>query len=133
MAIYTQRVAIIIPAKEKPDADAVFGTLDPDVGGANSFTVALTSNGNTLSDWGAYSRMTQDSYNALTTMDNNQFKNYLDSLPDPVDANGDPAPELRPTLGQVQSFKQNVILGAEGQDFWEVVAANGLSVFEGQA
>lgn len=119
---FTQRVAIIIPATNKADADAVFGLLDPDVGGADSFTVALTANGNTLSHWAAYTRMEQASYNALTTMNNNQFKNYIDTL----------KPTQTIPLGTVQSFKQSVILGAEGQDFWEVVAANGLSVFEGQ-
>lgn len=121
MADYTNRIAIIIPANVKPDTDAIFSILDPDVGGANSFTVPLSSDGgNSITHWAAYTRMIQNSYTALTTFSNNDFKNYVDDL----------KPDNSVPLGTIQSFKQRVLLGAEGQDFWEFVAAQGLVPYE---
>lgn len=118
---YTARVAIIIPANVKPDTDAIFSILDPDVGGADSFTVPLSSDGGkSITHWATYTRLIQESYTALTTFSNNAFKNYVDSV----------KPDNSVPLGRVQSFKQNVRIGAEGQDFWEFVAAQGLVPYE---
>lgn len=114
---------MVIPDVVKADTDAIFAILDPDVGGADSFTVPLSSNGTSITHWGCYTRMIRDSYVALTTFSNNDFKTYVDGL----------KPDNTVPLGTIQSFKQRVELGGENEDFWQFVASLGLAPWEPEA
>lgn len=120
---YTDRIPFVIPAINKSDADAVFATMDPDFGGAGSFSVPLNATGaGNPTHWGSYGPVETGAYAALTGT-NAALKAYLDSRP----AKSGITP---PSLGVVQSFKQTALLGAPGQNFWAFLTANGLKRVE---
>lgn len=114
---YTEKVALIIPDGQKSNANAVWGVLDADFGGASTFSVALSASGNApATHWGAYSPLQQETYDALRNMTSPQFKTYMEGLA---------ADRGRTPPGAV-GFKSSLIMGQPGENFWSVIAANGL-------
>lgn len=110
-------IALIIPDGQKANAKAVWGILDPDFGGASTFSVPLSASGAApATHWGANSMLEEATDNALRTMTSTQFKTYMDSL----------AADRKRTAPASVGFKSSLIMGAVGQNFWEVVTANGL-------
>lgn len=99
----------------------VFNILDPDVGGSATFCVALSANGQLpASDWAAYTPLSQDVYDALTTMTVQQFKTFVDQKA---------AETGRTPVGSSTAFKNNVRIGGQG-DPWGYIASLGLQVIQ---
>lgn len=112
---YTQPYNLAIPSGVKQNGADCWAVLDPDSGGANTFSVPLSANGQLpATHWACRTILEQETYDALTTMTTTQFKDYVNAL---AGTRG---------RGQVSgaSFK-NSLLMAEG-DFNAFLAANGL-------
>ena len=120
---YTDRAPIIIPDGAKNNADAVFSILDPDSGGAASFSspVALLGNPLLRVGWASYSQMEQETFDALTGLSNNAFLSYVNAL----------ATERgRLAVGSVLQFKNAAIVGVPGEGFWEFLTTKDYVVVE---
>lgn len=110
-------IALIIPDGQKANANAVWGIFDPDFGGANTFSVPLSASSTApATHWGANSYLEDATNNALRNMTSTQFKAYMDGL----------AADRQRTAPGAVGFKSSLIMGAVGQNFWEVATANGL-------
>ena len=116
------QIPMFVKAAGKDNADEIFAILDPESGGAKTFSVALSFIGdNTIKAWGAnYYEMDEALYNAIKTATNNQFKAFVDSF-------AAQHPE-RPLPSSVIAFKQNIVIGNPGEDFYAFIAANGYKV-----
>lgn len=94
----------------------VFAILDPDSGGASTFNVALSANGQLpASHWGTRTLLQDTTHNALVNMNVTQFKAYVDQVA---------AERGRQPVGSITAFKNNVQI--DGGDFWAFVASLGL-------
>lgn len=74
---------LIISNGVKKNASDVLNILDPDSGGANTFTVPLNASGDPLQPidfWGAYTMLEPSTVTALTTYTTTQLKAYVDEL-----------------------------------------------------
>lgn len=116
-------VNMIIAESVKNNSAEIFGVLDPDTGGAATFSVALSPNGQANATHYACRTYLEDrTYVALTTMNTTQFKAYCDQI---AVERGRVAPN------NVTAFKNGVVLD-EG-DFWSFVEAQGLKPVQEQA
>ncbi|RWN51390.1 MAG: hypothetical protein EOS04_24260 [Mesorhizobium sp.] len=108
---------MIIPEGVLKNGSDVFNILDPDTGGAKTFSVQLSADGSAPATyWGARSHLLSDVHNALTNMTITQFKAFVDQK----------AAELgRTPVGSITAFK-NALLIDGGADFWGFAAASGL-------
>ena len=109
-------VNMIVQASVLANSSEIFGVLDPDTGGAATFSVALSPNGQANATHYACRTYLEDrTYVALTTMNTTQFKAYCDQIA---------AERGRVAPNNVTAFKNGVVLD-EG-DFWSFVASEGL-------
>ena len=122
MSNFVGPFALVIPNGIFKNGSDVFNILDPDVGGASTFTVQLSADGQEPPTyWGANSRLSADAYNALVNMTTIEFKAYNDELA---------VLRGRAPVGPVPAFKNGIVIGAAGEDFWGVVAGMGLRPIE---
>jgi hypothetical protein len=116
MPTYTQDLNLIISNGVLQNSSDVFNILDPDSGGANSFTVKLSANGlEPVTHWGCRTILEQATYDALTTMGTTEFKDYVNQMA---------AIRGRQPVGSVTAFKNNLQIDAG--DFWAFIATLGL-------
>ena len=100
----------------------VFSVLDPDSGGASTFSVLLSANGaEPASHRAAYTYLMPATHNALTTMNVTQFKAYVDQVA---------AERGRTPVGSVTAFKNNVQISQAGASPWAFIASLGLQVVQ---
>lgn len=113
--MYTQDVALIIPNGVKNNGSDCFAIIDPDAGGAATFSVPLRTKGTTggATHWGANTPLLEASYLALRDMSTNQFKAYVNSLKPGKSVGG-------------ASFKNSLLMGEPGGNFWAFVDANNM-------
>lgn len=117
---YTEPKNLIVSAGVLANSSDVFAILDPDSGGAATFSVRLSANGlEPVTHWGARTQLLEATFDALTTMTTTQFKAYVDQV---AAASG------RTPVGSVTAFKNNVQI--DGGNFWTFVASLGLKRIE---
>lgn len=110
-------VNMIITEAVKLNASDVFTILDPDTGGANTFSIALSPSGAAnATHWGTRTFLEEETYNALKNMSVTQFKAYVDQVA---------AQRGRTPVGSVTAFKNGVMLD-ETMGFWDFAKAQGL-------
>lgn len=110
--------ALIISAGVLQNSSDVFNILDPDSGGADSFRVRLSAGGvEPPTHFGAYTYLEEGTVTALRDMTVTQFKAYVDQMA---------AQRGRVPVGSVTAFKGSLLMGEQGQNFWDFVAASGL-------
>lgn len=115
---------LVVSSGVLANSSDVFGILDPDSGGASTFTVPLSANGQLpASDWACRTHLKAETHNALTSMNTTQFKAYVDQ----VAASYTPP---RTTVGSVTAFKNNVRISALGADPSAYLASLGLQRIE---
>lgn len=106
---------LIIPNGVKQNGADVFAVLDPDSGGAATFSVALSADGNLPATyWACRTLLQAQTYNALTQMDTTTFKNYVNSL------------AVTEGRGQVSGVSFKNSLQIDSGDFWTFIASLGL-------
>jgi hypothetical protein len=116
--VYTNRVAMVIPTGVKKNGSDVFNILDPDSGGAATFSVPLSVDGAAPATyWAAYSPLLQSAFDALTQMSTVDFKTYIDS---------EAARLGRTPAGSITAFKTSLQMSAPGADFYAFIASIGL-------
>lgn len=116
-ATWTDPLNLIVPNGVIQNSSDVFAILDPDTGGAATFSVKLSADGSAPATyWGARTPLLWDTYNALKIMTVQEFKAYVDQLS---------IERGRQPVGSVTAFKNSLLMD-ETMGFWEFVAANGL-------
>ncbi len=117
MTQWTGRYAIVVSNGVLKNSSDVFHILDPDTGGAETFSVPLNASGDPADDvthWGAYSPLPVEVRDALMFMSTTEFKAYVDER----------AAELgREPVGSVTAFKNDVQFSPEGGSFWDFIAS----------
>ncbi len=120
MTQWTGRYAIVVSNGVLKNSSDVFHILDPDVGGAETFSVPLNASGDPADDvthWGAYSPLPVEVRDALLFMSTQEFKTYIDQR----------AQELgREPVGSVTAFQNDVQFSEEDGNFWDFIASLGL-------
>ena len=118
MANYSRPVCLVISNGVYQNSSDVFGIIDPDSGGASTFTVKLSANGQEpVSHWATRTQLEVSAYDALKTMNTTQFKAYVDAK----------ALEYgRQPVGSITAFKNNVQISEDDADFWQFIAGLGL-------
>lgn len=107
---------LIIPAGVKQNSSDVFNILDPDSGGAATFSVPLEAGGvGPATHWGARTMLEPATVNALQNMTTTEFKTYVDQVA---------AVRGRSPVGSITAFKNSLLMN-EG-DFWTFASANNL-------
>lgn len=120
---YTGPYNLIIPVGVLKNGSDVFNILDPDSGGADTFSVKLSADGNEPTTYyGTRTYLTADTYNALKNMTVTQFKAYVDQLA---------AQRGRTPVGSVTAFKNALLIGGPETDFWTFAQQNGLVAVAG--
>jgi hypothetical protein len=118
MADYSRPVALVISNGVYQNSSDVFGIIDPDTGGANTFTVKLSANGlEPVTHWGCRTQLEVSAYNALKNMNTTEFKAYVDAKA---------AEYGRQPIGSITAFKNNVQISADDANFYTFVASVGL-------
>lgn len=108
---------LLVPAGVLQNSSDVFTILDPDSGGAATFSVRLSASGaEPATYFGARTFLEEATYNALKNMTVTQFKAYVDQVA---------AQRGRTPVGSVTAFKNSLLMN-EGSDFWAFVTAQGL-------
>lgn len=109
-------INMLITEAVKLNGSEIFAVLDPDAGGAATFSVALSPSGSpNATHWATRTYLEERTYNALKNMTVQQFKAYCDEIA---------LERGRTPVLNVTAFKNGVVLD-EG-DFWDFVAAQGL-------
>jgi hypothetical protein len=107
------------------NSSEIFAVLDPDAGGAATFSVALSPSGAAnATHWGCSTYLEQRTYDALTAMNTTQFKAYCDQIA---------AERGRVAPNNVTAFKNGVVIGNVGEWFWDFATAEGLKPVQEQA
>lgn len=115
---YTAPKNLIIPAGVLKNGSDIFAILDPDSGGANTFSVALSADGSAPATYyGCRTPLEEATFNALTTMTTTEFKAYVDQVQ---------VTRGRTAVGSITAFKNALVISDGTQPFWSFVAANGL-------
>lgn len=110
-------INMIVSEAIKKNSSDVFSILDPDSGGAETFSVALSpSGGANATHWGTRTHLEEETLNALTTMNIPEFKAYVDQVS---------TVRGRTPLGSVTAFKNGVTLD-QTMGFWEFATSQGL-------
>ncbi len=120
MTDWTGRFAIIVSNGVLKNSSDVFYILDPDVGGADTFSVPLNVSGDSVDDvthWGCYTPLPIEVRDALLNMTTTEFKAYIDQLA---------AERGREPVGSVTAFKNDAQTGGEDASFWTFIASLGL-------
>ncbi len=109
---------LAVPVGVLQNSGEVFNILDDDTGGTSTFRIPLSADGqNPPTYYGAYSVLRDTVHLALTGMSVVEFKAYVDQLA--VDKGRTPT-------GSVTAFKNSLLIGAAGQNFFEYIASQGL-------
>ena len=96
----------------------VFSILDPDSGGAATFSVKLSANGQLpTTHWGCRTMLEEATHNALVNMNVTQFKAYVDQVA---------ATRGRTPVGSITAFKNNVQISPANANFDTFIASLGL-------
>lgn len=120
---YVGPYSLVVPAGVLQNSSDVFNILDPDSGGASTFSVRLSADGNEPATYfGARTLLESATYDALVNMTVTQFKAYIDQLS---------AQRGRTPVGSVTAFKNSLQIGPP--DFWTFVASLGLKPITGAA
>ena len=101
----------------------VFGILDPDTGGARTFSVKLNATGlaaDPVTHWGCRTMLEDSTVNALQNMTTTQFQTYVNSL---ATSRG------RTQLASSVAFKNNVQMDST-KPFTEFATSLGLKKVE---
>ena len=101
----------------------VFGILDPDTGGARTFSVKLNATGlaiDPVTHWGCRTMLEDSTVNALQNMTTTQFQTYVNSL---ATSRG------RTQLASSIAFKNNVQMDST-MSFWDFAESLGLKRIE---
>ena len=118
-------VPMILAESVKNNSAEIFYVLDPDAGGAQTFSVALSPSGAAnATHWGCSTYLEQRTYDALTAMNTTQFKAYCDQIA---------AERGRVAPNNVTAFKNGVVIGNVGEWFWDFATAEGLKPVQEQA
>lgn len=116
--MYTQPLALIISNGVKQNGSDAFAIIDPDAGGAATFSVPLRTKGTTdgATHWAANTPLQEEAYLALRDMTTTQFKDYVNQLGG------------QRGRGSVSgtAFKNSLLMGEPGGDFWAFVDASNL-------
>lgn len=116
MSHYVGPFTLIVPVGVLQNSSDVFNILDPDSGGASTFTVPLSADGqNPPTYYAARTMLGADAHNALANMTVQQFKTYIDQLA---------VERGRTPVGSITAFKNSLIIGSS--NFAEALAAAGL-------
>lgn len=114
--MYVGPLNLIVPEGVLKNSSDVFTILDPDSGGASTFSVALSSDGSSpATHYGTRTFLEEATFNALQNMTVQEFKAYVDEV---ATLRG------REPVGSITAFKNSAMID-EG-DFWSFAAANGL-------
>lgn len=115
---WTGRHCLVVANGVLQNSSDVFYLLDPDVGGANTFTVPLSADGSApATHWAAYTPLQVATRDALLNMKVSEFKDYVNALA--VERGREP-------IGSVTAFKNNVQISAENANPWDFIAGLGL-------
>ncbi len=120
MTDWTGRYGIVVSNGVLKNSSDVFHILDPDTGGAETFSVPLNASGDPADDvthWAAYTPLPVEVRDALLYMSTTEFKDYVDQRAQKFE---------RDPVGSVTAFKNDAQFSAEGQDIWEFLASLGL-------
>lgn len=118
MTQYTQDIGLVISNGVFQNSSDVFNILDPDSGGAATFSVKLSANGlEPVTHWGAYTVLEVATRDHLRDDTVTEFKAYVDEVS---------AIRGRTPVGSVTAFKNNVQMSTEGENFWSFIAGLGL-------
>ena len=108
---------LIVPAGVLANSSEVFAVLDPDAGGASTFSVRLSASGvEPATHFGARTMLEQQTVTALQTMTVTQFKDYVNGLATSRGRNG---------VQSATAFKNSLLMD-NTMNFWEFVTASGL-------
>lgn len=119
MATYLGPFNLLLPAGVKQNGSDVFNILDPDGGGAATFSVPCAVGGIApVTFWGARSLLEEATHNALTAMTTQQFKDYVDALA---------VTRGRQPVGSITAFKNALIIGDGAVNFLSFLTANGVT------
>ena len=114
---------LIVPYGVLQNSSVVFGILDPDTGGARTFSVKLNATGlaaDPVTHWGCRTMLEESTVNALQNMTTTQFQTYLNSL---ATSRG------RTQLASSIAFKNNVQMDST-MSFWDFATSLGLKRIE---
>lgn len=115
---WTGRYCLVVANGVLQNSSDVFALLDPDAGGASTFTVPLSADGSApATHWAAYTPLQGATRDALLSMTTTEFMAYVNQL---ADIRG------REPIGSVTAFKNNVQISAEGENPWDFIASIGL-------
>jgi hypothetical protein len=107
---------MIVPNGVKQNSSEVFYILDPDTGGAETFSVPLSADGLAPATyWGTRTPLEWPTYDALKNMTTTEFMDYVNSL----------AAERGRAPPNSVAFKNSLLMD-ETMDFWTFVASLGL-------
>lgn len=113
---YVGPFTLIVPVGVLQNSSDVFNILDPDSGGASTFRVPLSANGQSPPTYyAARTQLEEATYNALANMTVQDFKTYVDQVA---------ATRGRTPVGSVTAFKNSLIIGSA--NFAAALAAAGL-------
>jgi hypothetical protein len=122
MPTYSAPVCLVVSNGVLQNSSDVFGIIDPDTGGANSFTVKLSANGlEPVTHWACRTQLEVESLAHLRNDTVTEFKAYVDLKA---------AQFGRQPIGSVTAFKNNVQISADDADFWAFIAGLGLQRVE---
>lgn len=115
-------IALIVTEASLLNSSEVFNVIDEDDGGAATFSVQLSPNGQAnATHWACYTYLRPDVEAALRNMTTTQFKAFVDAKA---------AERGRTAPNNVTAFKNSLAMGVAGGDFWAFVAAQGLKPVE---
>ena len=122
MSQYSAPICLVVSNGVLQNSSDVFGIIDPDSGGAASFSVQLSANGALpVTHWACRTQMEVESLYHLRNDTTNEFKAYVNQK----------AAELgRTPVGSVTAFKNNVQISEDDADFWSYIASLGLQVIQ---
>lgn len=109
---------LVISAGVLANSSDVFNILDPDSGGAGTFTVPLSETGAApVTYYAARTMLEEATYNALKNMTTTQFKAYVDQLS---------AERGRTPVGSITAFKGSLRMSEADADPWAYLESLGL-------
>ena len=77
----TPRLSLIVSSGVLNNSSAVFGVLDPDSGGASTFSVPLSADGQApATHFGTYTMLEDETHDALVGMNTIEFLAYVNLL-----------------------------------------------------
>lgn len=121
---YTDRLTLIVPTGVLANSSEVFTVLDPDSGGAATFSVPLSADGLApATHYAAYSPLEVATYDALVNLNAQDFKDYVNVLAGERGRQG---------INSALAFKNSLLIEDANAPvgFHAFIAANGLQLAE---